>query len=165
MFQKIKSILSIKDDEVVTTQPTIVPPASSENKTVVNFEQYIHPFINNIDFPIGAKSSLNEIMRLIKDINFQDLNFEKQSDIRRILEKDILDICTNYLSVPKAHAVSFILQNGKTLKATLIEQLGQYQHQINVIWNEAVTEKTNMILKGQKTNKDAQSKKRDFFDM
>ena len=85
--------------------------------------------------------------------------------IRKIIEKDIPVMVELYMSLPKAHAVSFILENGKTSKDTFILKLNDYHKKISEIWSLAVEEKTKLLLQRQKKVIGPVAVKKDFFDL
>lgn len=70
-----------------------------------------------------------------------------------------------YFSLPKAHAVSVILDNGKTAKQTLIDQFSQYANLISNTWQEAIELQSKALTQNDKINQKVSAPKKDFFDL
>ena len=140
-------------------------PQTPEQKIIHSFEDFSASLISNDNFPRKSHETLNSIVKVLKEIDFQTINLPDQALIRKIIEKDVPAIVELYMSLPKAHAVSFILENGKTSKDTFILKLNDYQKKISEIWSVAVEEKTKLLLQRQKKSIGPLAVKKDFFDL
>lgn len=167
MLQKFKEFLTSTGEQIQSLTEgsnTTVIPKSAEEKIIDNFETYIFELESNTDSPKKMVQNLKDILVLVKDIKFNDMELEDQSLVRRILESDTKIMVDVYFSLPKAHAVSVVLENGKTAKETLIENTRNLYNKINQIWIDSVNKKTEALLKKQKVAQKMERKK-DFFDL
>jgi len=137
---------------------------SAEMIIIENFANYIQNLTQDENVPKKAIGHLNDILNLVKTINFDDMTLENQSLVRRILELDVHQLLDVYLSLPKAHAVSMVLENGKTAKQTVIDNVYGLHQKINEINAETIEQKTAKLLKKQKVSQMKQQRK-DFFDL
>ena len=162
MFNKIKDFISNVANDVIP-EPTIED--SQEKKIINNFERFIDEMRVHDNFPKKGIAFLENILQTINEMQEQNIGLQEQVTIRKIVEQDITQVVNIYLSLPKAHAVSFILENGKTAKDTLIEKLSSQEKQISSIWEETVIEATNQLIKKQKATTRVAVAKVDFFDL
>jgi hypothetical protein len=139
-------------------------PKSAEMIIIENFSSYIQTLTQDENVPKKAINHLTEILNLVKTINFDDMTLENQSLVRRILELDAHQLLDVYLSLPKAHAVSVVLENGKTAKQTVIDNVFGLYNKINEINTQTIEQKTEKLLKKQKVSQMKQQRK-DFFDL
>ena len=119
----------------------------------------------NPDLPQKVKPQLDNIVFNLKQIDMMKLPIDIQVKIERILTKDIPFALETYFSLPKAHAVSVILDNGKTAKQTLIDQFAQYASLISNTWQEAVELQSKALTQNDKINQKVSAPKKDFFDL
>ncbi len=139
-------------------------PKSAEMVIIENFGSYIQTLTQDENVPKKAIAHLNDILNLVKTVNFDDMTLENQSLVRRILEIDAKQLLDVYLSLPKAHAVSVVLENGKTAKQTVIDNVYGLHNKINEINTQTIEQKTEKLLKKQKISQMKQQRK-DFFDL
>lgn len=147
-------------------------PSASLSDNQKHENDLIHLFIeqaqilnDNPDFPQKAKPQLENIVFNIKQIDMMKLPIEVQVKIERILSKDIPFSVETYFSLPKAHAVSVILENGKTAKQTLIDQFAQYANLLSSTWQEAIEMQAKMVVQNEKINNKVSVPKKDFYDL
>lgn len=168
MLNKIKQFINATNEQfqslTETASPAPIAPQSSEEKIIAHFEDYVAELGKNDNFPKKAIQHLNEILVLSKGINFDDMTIDNQTLVRRIIEVDTRLFIDVYLTIPKAHAVSVILENGKTAKDTLIENIRNLYNKINQICEETITQKTELLLKKQKIAQ-LKEKRKDFFEL
>lgn len=172
MLQKFKEFISARNEQfhalatsvAAASAPVPVVSKSAEMIIIDNFEKYIQSLNDNSNVPKKAIQHLNEILILTRDINFDDMSIDNQSLIRRILEVDTKTLMDVYLSLPKAHAVSVVLENGQTAKQTVIENVHNLYNKINEIFVDAINKKTELLLKKQKVAQ-LKEKRKDFFDL
>lgn len=168
MFNQIKDFIYKNNREQQLPnlpEPLQVQELRSEDKVINNFRKFTENMKVHENFPQRGIKSLEEIIRIISEIDYDAIEFENQALIRKIIEKDIPEMVDIYLSLPKAHAVSFIIENGKTSKDTLLEKLIKIARQIDNIWQTAVIKKTEHLIKKNKNVSKHQEAKKDFFDM
>lgn len=143
----------------------VVEAQKHENELIQLFIEQAKILADNPEFPQKAKPHLESVVFNIKQIDMMKLPIEIQVKIERILSKDIPFAVENYFALPKAHAVSVILENGKTAKQTLIDQFGQYANLLSTTWQEAIEMQSKMIVQNEKINHKVQVPKKDFFDL
>lgn len=167
MLNKLKDFIYQKANEISIPSITPIAPVvqTSEQKIISQFEKFYIKMQTHENFPKGGIQSLESILRTLKEIDSQTVSIQEQALIRKIVEKDLPSMVELYFSLPKAHAVSFILENGKTSKQTLIDKLISLTKQVNTIWDESVVEKTALLLKKQKATSQPLITKKDFFDL
>lgn len=136
-----------------------------ENDLIQLFIEQSKVLNDNPDFPQKAKPQLENIIFNINQIDMMKLPIEVQVKIERILSKDIPFAVETYFSLPKAHAVSVILENGKTAKQTLIDQFAQYANLLSSTWQEAIEMQSKMVVQNEKINNKVSAPKKDFFDL
>lgn len=158
MFEQLKNWVKPAASSVSQSQ-------KQDNELIVLFVEQAKILSDNPDFPQKAKPHLENIVFNIKQIDMTKLPIEIQVKIERILSKDIPFAVENYFSLPKAHAVSVILENGKTAKQTVIDQFGQYANLLSNVWQEAIELQSKAIVQNEKINHKVQAPKKDFFDL
>lgn len=163
MLNKIKNLILQKANEIQAIAPTVEP--TQEEKIIQAYTAFVNEMKIHDGFPKKGVAFLEDVLKTIQEMDSQTIGLQEQATIRKIVEKDIPQMVDLYLSLPKAHAVSFILENGKTSKDTLIDKLASQAKQVAHIWDNAVVEKTNLLLKKQKAVTQPASVKKDFFDM
>lgn len=159
MFEQLKNWVK------PSTSTPVVEAEQHENELIALFIEQAQVISDNPDFPQKAKPHLETVVFNIKQIDMMKLPIEIQVKIERILSKDIPSAVENYFSLPKAHAVSVILDNGKTAKQTLIDQFAQYANLLSTTWQEAIEMQSKMIVQNEKINHKVQAPKKDFFDL
>lgn len=137
---------------------------SAEMLIIEDFAAYIQNVIKNENVPKKAITHLNDLLTLARSINFDDMTLDNQSLVRRIIEIDSKQLLEVYLSLPKAHAVSVVLENGKTAKQTVIDNILGLYNRVNQICAETIEQKTELLLKKQKISQ-LKEQRKDFFDM
>lgn len=157
MFEQLKNW--------VKSPTSLSESQKNENDLIQLFIEQSLLLQNNPDFPQKAKIQLDNILFNIKQIDMIKLPIEVQVKIERILSKDIPFSVETYFSLPKAHAVSVILDNGKTAKQTLIDQFSQYSLLISTSWQEAIEIQSKMIVQNEKIHHKVQLPKKDFYDL
>lgn len=157
MFEQLKNW--------VKPSVTSLDAQKHENELISLFIEQAKVLADNPDFPQKAKPHLESIVFNIKQIDMIKLPIEIQVKIERILSKDIPVAVESYFSLPKAHAVSVMLDNGKTAKQTLIDQFGQYANLLSNTWQEAIELQSKLIVQNEKINHKVQAPKKDFFDL
>jgi hypothetical protein len=165
MLNKIKDFISQKSTELTSPAPVVIVPETSEQKVITQFQKFTEEMRVHESFPKRGIQSLENILKTLSEMDSQTIALQEQVLIRKIVERDIPQMVELYFSLPKAHAVSFILENGKTSKDTLIDKLITTAKQVENIWELAVVEKTNLLIKKQKTVSQPSVAKKDFFDM
>lgn len=152
-----------------TENPTPVePPApsmSDDAMMLIKFSHKIEVLANNSDFPKRAIEALESLYQTIKQVDLKSLDIREQFNIKKMLETDIPQMLEIYCSLPKAYAVSYILENGKTSKDTLIEQICVFNKKISNMNDDILTSRANQLLKQQKTIDISHKKEKDFFDL
>lgn len=136
-----------------------------ENELIELFIQQSSVISENPDLPQKVKPQLDNIVFNLKQIDMMKLPIDIQVKIERILTKDIPFALETYFSLPKAHAVSVILDNGKTAKQTLIDQFSQYANLISNTWQEAIELQSKALTQNDKINQKVSTPKKDFFDL
>lgn len=136
-----------------------------ENELIELFIQQSAVISENPDLPQKVKHQLDNIVFNLKQIDMMKLPIDIQVKIERILTKDIPFALETYFSLPKAHAVSVILDNGKTAKQTLIDQFSQYANLISNTWQEAIELQSKALTQNDKINQKVSTPKKDFFDL
>ena len=136
-----------------------------ENELIELFIQQSAVISENPDLPQKVKPQLDNIVFNLKQIDMMKLPIDIQVKIERILTKDIPFALETYFSLPKAHAVSVILDNGKTAKQTLIDQFSQYANLISNTWQEAIELQSKALTQNDKINQKISAPKKDFFDL
>lgn len=136
-----------------------------ENELIELFIQQSAVISENPDLPQKVKPQLDNIVFNLKQIDMMKLPIDIQVKIERILTKDIPFALETYFSLPKAHAVSVILDNGKTAKQTLIDQFSQYANLISNTWQEAIELQSKALTQNDKINQKVSAPKKDFFDL
>lgn len=163
MLNKIKDFISQKSAELDPIP--IVIAQTSEQKVIMQFQNFTDETRLHDNFPKRGIQSLENILKTLSEMDSKTISLQEQVLIRKIVERDIPQMVELYLSLPKAHAVSFILENGKTSKDTLIDKLTTIAKQVESIWEVIVLEKTNLLIKKQKTVSQTAVVKKDFFDL
>lgn len=159
MFEQLKNWVKPSPTASLTENQT------HENDLIQLFIEQAKILNDNPDFPQKAKPQLENIVFNIKQIDMMKLPIEVQVKIERILSKDIPFAVETYFSLPKAHAVSVILENGKTAKQTLIDQFSQYATLLSNTWQEAIEMQSKMVVQNEKINNKVSTPKKDFFDL
>jgi len=136
-----------------------------ENELIELFIQQSSVISENPDLPQKVKPQLDNIVFNLKQIDMMKLPIDIQVKFERILTKDIPFALETYFSLPKAHAVSVILDNGKTAKQTLIDQFSQYANLISNTWQEAIELQSKALTQNDKINQKVSTPKKDFFDL
>lgn len=136
-----------------------------ETRIIRGFEEAVNQWLANPDFPKRMHDPLHNILKTVKEIEFEAITMPEQILIHKIMDTEIPEMVRLYLSLPKGHAVSFILENGKTSKDTMIEKGHSYHKKISDIWQHAVEEKTRQLVKQQKKEITITAQKKDFFDL
>lgn len=151
---------------------TTVAQNQSPNNQTKNENQLIQVFIDQSkellehpDLPIKAKPQIENIIFNIKQIDMRSLCIDTQVKIERILSKDIPFATQTYFSLPKAHAVSVILENGKTAKQTLIDQFAQYSQLLSTTIQESIEQQSKQVVINEKIIHKTSTPKKDFFDL
>lgn len=163
MLNKLKNFINQKTNEIQSAP--VVVQETQEKKIVNSFNTFVQDMKVHDGFPKKGIQFLEDILKVLYEMDTQTISLQEQANIRKIVEKEIPHMVELYFSVPKAHAVSFILENGKTSKDTLIDKLSKLSKQISDIWDNAVIEKTNLLVKKQKEISKPKVAKKDFFDM
>ena len=164
MFEKIIEFISKKNINVKSISSPIILE-TGEQKIINDFIRLTEEMKVNEKFPQRGIQSLEFILKILIEINYDSIEFEEQSLIRKIIEKEIPQMIDIYLSLPKAHAVSIILENGKTSKDTLLNKLITLSKQLEKIWDATVLEKTQELVKKEKNISKISVIKKDFFEM
>lgn len=159
MFEQLKNW--------VKTSPSapVADVQKHENELIQLFIEQAKILIDNSEVPQKAKPHIENIVFNIKQIDMMKLPIDIQVKIERILSKDIPIAVETYFSLPKAHAVSVILDNGKTAKQTLIDQFAQYAHLLSATWQEAIEQNSKLLVQNEKINHKTSVVKKDFFDL
>ncbi|NCQ51772.1 hypothetical protein GW796_07755 [archaeon] len=166
MLQKFKEFMNSTNNQIQSIQNQDVTEVlkSAESKIIDRFEDFVSESNSDSNVPRKVIQYFKEILVLAKDIHFDDMTLDNQSLVRKIIDVDTRTMLHVYLSIPKAHAVSVILDNGKTAKDTLIENTHNLYNKINQICEETLVLKTELLLNKQKISKKVERKK-DFFDL
>jgi hypothetical protein len=152
MFEKLKNWIK-KDTNY-----------SKENNELFNlFYEQVNIINSNENIPQKVKISLEKLIIVLKSIDMMRISIEGQSQIEKILSREIPYQIENYLILPKAHAVSILLENGKTAKQTLIDVINKDCKLIEDTWNEAVEKHVQNLVNKEKSKKE--TIKKDFFDL
>jgi hypothetical protein len=162
MFEQLKNLAKNSQEIPITTTNN---SKKHENELINNFMEQVHVLVKNPDLPKNCKSHLETILFDIKQIDMIKLPIETQVKIERILSKDIPFAIDTYFSLPKAHAVSVILDNGKTAKQTLIDQLFQYVNLLSTTLQDSIEAQTQALVKIEKIDHKLATPKKDFFDL
>ena len=136
-----------------------------EVKMISNFSNLTNSLMMHENFPNKAKSGIESMITILKEIDFDDIDFSEQSLIKTILEKDLPSMIKLYLELPKAHAVSVIIENNKTSKDNFIDKIFSYVKVFNQISLASIDNKTKALLKEQKKETVRTGPKKDFFDL
>lgn len=128
-----------------------------------NFNEIVHSFEQNADIPNKVKDSLRYIVKMIDKINFT--NVEEDSKLDCYLLKDIPNIIKQYLRIPKVQAVSMVMENNKTAKEVLVENIESYKNKIHILIEEFSNQQQENLLKIEKINEIKSEIKQDFFDI
>lgn len=167
MLDKLKELLS--DNRV---QPNLESDNAPSINPQVNSSQVVQYFIeqskelsDNANFPIKAKTNLELLIRNLSQVKMDLLSIEHQAKIERMLSREIPEVVEIYFSLPKVHAVSVVLENGKTAKETLIEQFRDYANRVETMWTEAVENQSKAMVNQEKMKHKTQEPKKDFFDL
>lgn len=167
MFDKIKSLIgSLEKSPTPVENIKKVEGSSKSNKPIYDlFEQQAQELFTHENFPIKAKTYLTELINTLKQIDIDLLTIEQQAKIERILGKEIPEVSEIYFSLPKVHAVSVILDSGKTAKQMLIDQFAEFAKKVDLMWQEAVENQSKAMIQKDKIKAIAQQPKKDFFDL
>lgn len=150
------------------SEPTIenIDSDMTQDQKILNkFGNDCENFIKHENFPKKAKDYLDKIIKTVKQINVETISLEDQVKIRRNLELLIPDTINTYLALPKAHAVSVIVEKNKTSKELLIDKLSEYEKQLDLISIKAIEDQTAQMIKKQKSSNNQPAIKKDFFDI
>lgn len=120
---------------------------------------------DNPNFPVKAKANLDQLILNLRQLKMPLMSIENQANVERILSKEIPNVVDLYFSIPKAHAVSVILENGKTAKDTLIEQFRDYAKKIEQMLQDTLEQQSQAMVQQEKVKNKVQAPKIDFFDM
>jgi hypothetical protein len=137
---------------------------SAEMLIIEDFAAYIQTMSQDANVPKKALAHLTDLLNLAKNIKFDDMTLDNQSLVRRIIQVDSKQLLEVYLSLPKAHAVSVVLENGKTAKQTVIDNVLGLYNRVNQIVTETIEQKTELLLKKQKIAQ-LKEQRKDFFDL
>lgn len=159
MISKIKQLFTT-ESEVVQTTPSVVV---FENKHLSTYKTFIDSVKNSENVPNRVKELLEELYSVLNKSNFIGLNIDLRLSILKIIEIEIPKNIKLYLDLPKAYAVSYILENNKTSKTILIEKIDSYCKEINTHLDNYNTLISKSLI-NQSKNKDKENKI-DFFDM
>lgn len=145
------------------TKPTL--PIMPEVKMINNFVTLTNSLMEHENFPNKAKSGIESMITILKEIDFDNIDYSEQALIKTILEKDLPSMIKLYLELPKAHAVSVIIENNKTSKDNFIDKIFSYVKVLNQISLASIDNKTKALLKEQKKETVRAGPKKDFFDL
>jgi hypothetical protein len=160
MFDKLKNLLSTKQNIIVN-----IPQVEFQNEIYSLFIEQSKELIVHESFPLKAKQHLDSLIQNLKNIDNNILSIEHQARIERILSKEIPQIVEVYFSLPKAHAVSVVLDNGKTAKQIFIEEFLSCSNRISEFWNDAVQIQSKNLINHQNLKNKLNQPKKDFFDL
>jgi hypothetical protein len=166
MLQKFKEFINAKNEQIQGLgNPSPTPVQKTAEMIIIEeYAAYIQALTQNENVPKKVFEHMNSILTLVKQINFDDMTLDNQSLVRRIISIDVRQLMEVYLSLPKAHAVSVILENGKTAKQTVADNVLNLYNKINHICTETIEQKTELLLKKQKIA-ELKEKRKDFFDL
>lgn len=170
MLNTIKKFLNSESTQSETITPiptieTVIPEMNKDQQILNEFEKTCEKLIQHENFPKKAKDYLDKIIKTVKQINLETISLEDQVKIRRNLELLIPDTINTYLALPKAHAVSVIVEKNKTSKELLIDKLSEYEKQLDLLSIKAIEEQTAQMIKKQKASNNQPAIKKDFFDI
>lgn len=138
---------------------------NTQNSMVNSFLNYANELLNDSNFPQKAAAFLKTITENIPNLDFSKLTLEKQLQIENILSVQIPSVSQHYFSIPKAHAVSVIIDNGKTAKQILIDQFSKFNDIINSALQEIIQNNAKKLVENVKHPDLVKKPKKDFFDL
>ena len=165
MFEQLKNFVISTTALISTSEAPADKKGENNNELIQLFTEQAKELLLNTDLPQKLKPQIESIIFHINEIEMISLPIETQVKIERILSKDIPAAVESYLSLPKAHAVSVILENGKTAKQTLIDQFAKYSDLLLFTLQEAVDHNSKMLVENEKINVKVNVVKKDFFDL
>lgn len=163
MLERLKAMFAKNPTE--GNLPTVDNVESSDITVLAEFNQRIEKLKENTDFPKRALEALQLLEQALQPINIKSLDIEGQIKIEKMLQQDIPHLLEIYCSLPKGYAVSYILENGKTSKETLIEQIHTFIKTINNLSEDILVARSNQLLKSQKKINTSNAAPKDFFDL
>lgn len=120
---------------------------------------------NDSEFPKAGKDILSRMEAILSGMDFSVVSTEDLAKLERGISIEIPKAAQAYFAIPKAHAVSVVLENGKTAKQTFVDQLGVWSEWVAKLGDEAVSAKTKALLEQHDVARKVEAKKIDFFDM
>lgn len=167
MLDKVKELLNKSKQPSSVADNSPIPELVQENgsQVVRCFVEESKELSENANFPVKAKANLEVLIKNLHQIKLELLSFENQAKIERMLSKEIPEVVEVYFSLPKVHAVSVVLENGKTAKETLIEQFRDYANRVETMWTEAIENQSKAMVNQEKMKYKTQEPKKDFFDL
>ncbi len=152
MFDKLKSVFQ---EEKKVYQP-------KDRQACINlFTEQSDELMNHPSFPNKAKHALSSILHQISQIDMMKLNIDNQFKIEKILSKDIPYSVDAYFSIPKAHAVSVVIKEGKTAKDIFIDQFFKFEQDLKDIVQKSIEDQTKKLMEKPKEF----IAKKDFYDL
>lgn len=161
MLDKLKELLKNKE----TSNKSANNIKDNSNEIIQTFIESSKELTDNANFPAKAKLNLEILVKNLNEVKMDLLTIENQAKIERLLSKEIPEVVDLYFSLPKVHAVSVVLENGKTAKETLIEQFYEYSKRVQDMWTQAIENQSKAIVNQEKMKYKTQEPKKDFFDL
>lgn len=140
-------------------------PSNNNLELVDIFISQVNTLYSHPDFPQKAKTHLDSIIFQLKSLKLASVSIDSQVKIENILSRDIPNSIDAYFSLPKAHAVSVVLDNGKTAKQSLIDQFFSFSQLLSDTIQKDIEEKSNLIVRNESINLKLSSLKKDFFEL
>ena len=147
---------------VLPVEQTIV--LTEEQKVINNFISFVDKQEENSELPKKSIHHLKDLAKIVTEMNFNDLSLDDQARIRRMMEKEVPHMFEVYISLPKAHAVSVKLENGKTSKENLVDNIHELYNKYHTLWTQAVEIKTKQLMAKNNAHQKTE-RKIDFFDL
>lgn len=164
MLEQFKDLLSkMKADPAKTVVSS--NESSIDSEIIKLFIEQSKELSEHANFPVKAKANLEQLILNLRQLKMPLMSIENQAKIERILSKEIPQVVDLYFSIPKAHAVSVILENGKTAKDTLIEQFRDYAKKVEQMLQDTLEQQSQAMVQQEKMKNKVQAPKIDFFDM
>ena len=164
MLEQFKDLLTKLKD--APAQAVVASTHGSiESEIVKLFIDQSKELSDNPNFPVKAKANLDQLILNLRQLNMSLMSIENQARVERILSKEIPNVVDLYFSIPKAHAVSVILENGRTAKDTLIEQFRDYAKKVEQMLQDTLEQQSQAMVQQEKIKNKVQKPKIDFFDM
>ncbi len=151
MFEKLKE----KFQEKKVYQP------KERQECIVLFMEQSEDLMNHALFPAKAKSVLSSLNHQLSQIDIMKLSIDNQFKIERTITQEIPHAVDSYFSIPRAHAVSVVIKDGKTAKDIFIEKFEEFDKKLKNIIQDSIDEKTKKLMEKPKEY----HAKKDFYDL